>query len=84
MYDMLQPGGEVLLVFLASNPIFTMYERMAERTEWAEYMNVRVYVGSRKTEAMQFIIYFSLTGCRPVRAGLSILSSPGGDVLFNL
>lgn len=40
MYDILKPGGEILLVFLASNPIFTMYERMAERTEWAEYMKV--------------------------------------------
>lgn len=38
MYNILQPEGEVLLVFLASNPIFTMYQRMAERTEWAEYM----------------------------------------------
>jgi len=42
MYDILKPGGEVLLVFLASNPIFTMYERMAERTEWAEYMKVLI------------------------------------------
>ncbi len=42
MYDILKPGGEVLLVFLASNPIFTMYERMAERTEWTEYMKVLV------------------------------------------
>lgn len=42
MYHLLQPEGEVLLVFLASNPIFTMYERMAEKTEWAEYMKVCV------------------------------------------
>lgn len=40
MYNILRPEGEVLLVFLASNPIFTMYKRMAERTEWAEYMKV--------------------------------------------
>lgn len=49
MYDILKPDGEVLLVFLASNPIFTMYERMAERTEWAEYMKVisflKLFVG---------------------------------------
>lgn len=42
MYDILKPGGDILLVFLASNPIFTMYERMAERTEWAEYMKVLI------------------------------------------
>lgn len=44
MYDILKPGGEILLVFLASNPIFTMYERMAERTEWAEYMKVCLFL----------------------------------------
>jgi juvenile hormone acid methyltransferase len=40
MFQMLRPEGEMLLVFLASNPIFSMYERMAEKTEWAEYMKV--------------------------------------------
>ena len=40
MFQILRPEGEMLLVFLASNPIFTMYERMAEKTEWAEYMKV--------------------------------------------
>ena len=40
MYQLTNPEGEILLVFLASNPIFTMYQRMAERTEWAQYMKV--------------------------------------------
>ncbi|XP_076047472.1 juvenile hormone acid methyltransferase [Oratosquilla oratoria] len=36
--QLLQPGGEALLVFLAQHPLFTMYERMAEKPRWAEYM----------------------------------------------
>lgn len=43
LFQITKPKGELLLVFLASNPVFTMYERMAERTEWAEYMKVLAY-----------------------------------------
>ena len=41
MYQLTKADGEILLVFLAYNPIFTMYKRLSERTEWAEYMKVR-------------------------------------------
>ena len=40
MFQITKPEGTVLLSFLASNPIFTMYQRMAERKEWAKYMTV--------------------------------------------
>ncbi len=45
-FSIMKPEGEMVLVFLASNPIFTMYERMAERTEWNEYMKVGYLVFS--------------------------------------
>ncbi|KAK3873136.1 hypothetical protein Pcinc_021830 [Petrolisthes cinctipes] len=38
IYQLLQPGGEALLVFLANNPLFTMYENMSLKPEWQEYM----------------------------------------------
>lgn len=38
IFQLLQPGGETLLVFLAKNPLFTVYEKMSEKTEWQEYM----------------------------------------------
>ena len=40
MFQITKPEGTILLSFLASNPIFTMYQRMAERKEWAKYMTV--------------------------------------------
>ncbi|KAK2720849.1 juvenile hormone acid O-methyltransferase-like isoform X2 [Artemia franciscana] len=38
IYDLLKPGGETFLVFLAQNPIFTMYELMSYKPDWKEYM----------------------------------------------
>ncbi|XP_050726601.1 juvenile hormone acid O-methyltransferase-like [Eriocheir sinensis] len=38
IYQLLQPGGETLLVFLARNPLFTMYENMSMKDRWQPYM----------------------------------------------
>ncbi|XP_026465527.1 juvenile hormone acid O-methyltransferase-like [Ctenocephalides felis] len=38
IYDLLLPGGDCLLVFLARNPIFDVYRRMASNPRWAPYM----------------------------------------------
>ncbi|XP_045102473.1 juvenile hormone acid O-methyltransferase-like [Portunus trituberculatus] len=38
IYQLLQPGGEALLVFLARNPLFTMYENMSMKERWQSYM----------------------------------------------
>ncbi|XP_027227056.2 juvenile hormone acid O-methyltransferase [Penaeus vannamei] len=38
IYQLLQPGGEALLVFLAHNPLFSMYQNMSEKIEWNQYM----------------------------------------------
>ncbi|XP_059476676.1 juvenile hormone acid O-methyltransferase [Neocloeon triangulifer] len=38
MFDLLLPGGELLVVFLASNPIFTVYERLSQDSNWSRYM----------------------------------------------
>ncbi|XP_063591918.1 juvenile hormone acid O-methyltransferase-like [Penaeus indicus] len=40
IYQLLQPGGEALLVFLAHNPLFSMYQNMSEKIEWNKYMQV--------------------------------------------
>jgi hypothetical protein len=41
MYELLEPNGDLLLVFLARNPIFTAYERLAAGNKWGRYMQVR-------------------------------------------
>lgn len=38
IFQLLQPGGETLLVFLANNPLFDMYRNMSEKTQWSQYM----------------------------------------------
>ncbi|XP_064103450.1 juvenile hormone acid O-methyltransferase-like [Macrobrachium nipponense] len=38
IFNLLQPGGETLLVFLANNPLFDMYQNMSEKTQWNQYM----------------------------------------------
>ncbi|KAG7176562.1 Juvenile hormone acid O-methyltransferase-like [Homarus americanus] len=38
IFQLLQPGGEALLVFLARNPLFTVYQNMSEKTQWQPYM----------------------------------------------
>lgn len=34
---MLKPDGEILLTFLAKNPIYDIYEEMAKMEKWAKY-----------------------------------------------
>ncbi|KAG8234077.1 hypothetical protein J437_LFUL014537 [Ladona fulva] len=38
VYELLVPGGEALLVFLASSPIFNVYEQQANDSRWGKYM----------------------------------------------
>ncbi|KAI9555670.1 farnesoic acid O-methyltransferase [Daphnia sinensis] len=80
MYDILKPGGDILLVFLASNPIFTMYERMAERTEWAEYMkDVAEYVPHYQYAARPAEMFASI--CRSV--GLQVVECTAQERSFS-
>ncbi|RZC33710.1 uncharacterized protein BDFB_004499 [Asbolus verrucosus] len=45
MFDMLKPGGDMLLTFLARNPIYDIYENMAKSNKWAPYMNnIKKYI----------------------------------------
>ncbi|XP_046388551.1 juvenile hormone acid O-methyltransferase [Ischnura elegans] len=37
IHDLLMPEGEALLVFLASSPIFDVYEHMASSPKWSKY-----------------------------------------------
>ncbi|XP_045610833.2 juvenile hormone acid O-methyltransferase [Procambarus clarkii] len=56
MYQLLQPGGEALLVFLAHNPLFTMYQNMSHKSRWHQYMqdvNNFVSVYQHKTDPAQ-------------------------------
>lgn len=38
IYKLLAPGGDCLLAFLAQNPIFEIYKRMATNRKWAPFM----------------------------------------------
>ena len=45
IHRLLEPnGGEALLVFLAKNPLFEVYRKMAAKPEWASIMEVRLLV----------------------------------------
>lgn len=38
MYKLLKPNGDMLVVFLAQNPIFEIYAQMSQSKKWAKYM----------------------------------------------
>ncbi|XP_058832339.1 juvenile hormone acid O-methyltransferase [Topomyia yanbarensis] len=38
IYNLLKPGGDCLLVFLARNPIFDIYDQMSRSSKWTKYM----------------------------------------------
>lgn len=42
IYSILKDGGETLLIFLASSPIYTLYEMLASSPKWAQYMHVSI------------------------------------------
>lgn len=45
IYRLLQPDGDCLLAFLANNPIFEVYIRMARNPKWSAYMyDVNSYI----------------------------------------
>lgn len=45
LYDLMVPGGDILLTFLATNPIFQVYEILAKDAKWSKYMkNVTKYI----------------------------------------
>ena len=40
MIQMIAPGGEALLSFIANNYLFDAYKKQAESTDWAPYTQV--------------------------------------------
>ncbi|XP_043244110.1 juvenile hormone acid O-methyltransferase-like [Amphibalanus amphitrite] len=38
IHDLLVPGGEAILIFIANNKIYPMYEKVAAMPRWKEYM----------------------------------------------
>lgn len=38
MYKLLKPNGDMLVVFLAQNPIFEIYTQMSQSKKWSKYM----------------------------------------------
>ncbi len=52
IHRLLRPGGEALLVFLAKNPIFDAYRRMAAGDKWASVMKVDTFIEKKKKEYM--------------------------------
>ena len=49
IHTLLLEGGQSLLIFLASNPVFRMYRILAANVKWAQYMKVG---GRRRKEGM--------------------------------
>uniref|UniRef100_A0AAG5D3Q7 Methyltransferase type 11 domain-containing protein n=1 Tax=Anopheles atroparvus TaxID=41427 RepID=A0AAG5D3Q7_ANOAO len=45
IHRLLRPGGECLLVFLANNPIFDIYNQLSRSPKWSKYMyDVEKYI----------------------------------------
>ncbi|XP_053677136.1 juvenile hormone acid O-methyltransferase [Anopheles nili] len=45
IYQLLEPGGNCLLVFLANNPIFDIYNQLSRSPKWSKYMyDVEKYI----------------------------------------
>ncbi|KFB41593.1 AGAP005256-PA-like protein [Anopheles sinensis] len=45
IHRLLKPGGECLLVFLANNPIFDIYNQLSRSPKWSKYMyDVEKYI----------------------------------------
>ena len=40
IHRLLEPNGEALMVFLAKNPLFEVYRKLAAKPEWASIMQV--------------------------------------------
>ncbi|CAG9762202.1 unnamed protein product [Ceutorhynchus assimilis] len=38
IYNMLKPGGDILLSFLGTNPIFDVYQNISKKIIWAKYL----------------------------------------------
>ena len=43
VHSLLRTGGETLLVFLARQPVFKVYEIQSRKPEWQPYMKVRLF-----------------------------------------
>ncbi|XP_018564857.1 juvenile hormone acid O-methyltransferase [Anoplophora glabripennis] len=53
MFKMLKPGGDMLLSFLANNPIYEVYNNMSENIKWKAYTKkeyICPYHGSKEPE----------------------------------
>lgn len=45
LFKILKPGGDMLISFLATNPIYTIYENMSKCNKWKPYMqNIKRYI----------------------------------------
>lgn len=53
IFRFLKPGGDILLTFLASNPIYDVYKNMAKNRKWKPYSKIDFiapYHGSSEPE----------------------------------
>ncbi|EEB15131.1 phosphoethanolamine N-methyltransferase, putative [Pediculus humanus corporis] len=66
MYNLLKPGGEVLLAFLVQSPIFTLYRALSKTKIWENYMQ----------DVEEFIPFYQ-DSMYPVENFKEILSSSG-------
>lgn len=66
MFKLLKPNGDLLVVFLAQNPIFEIYKQMSLNKKWSKYMgDVDLFISpyqNSKNPADQFGKLLSSTG----------------------
>jgi hypothetical protein len=43
VHSLLRTGGETLLVFLGTHPVFKVYEIQSRKPEWQPYLKVRLF-----------------------------------------
>lgn len=68
IFDLLRPGGDLLVCFIANNPIYSIYERMMKRSKWKQYMQ----------DAKKYISPYYFCDS-PVKEFANILSEAGFD-----
>ncbi|MCL4123064.1 UNVERIFIED_CONTAM: hypothetical protein GTU68_067026 [Idotea baltica] len=71
MFQLLEEGGQAILAFLANNPIFDMYQIMAQKQRWKPYM----------TDVTNFIPKYQYKK-RPERVFQALAEDVGFEVEF--
>ena len=48
MHRLLDVNGEMLVAFVAQSPLYSVYEKLAQKKKWQKYMKVRRCISTFK------------------------------------